>query len=211
MEFRKAKEAEKPICTEILKDAFREYNFFHVYVDNPKRERIFFHTVMNVWMKNGFKNGTVLVGLEDNTIVSVAVLKAPKDKEVEFIDKSFQSVKMILAGGIRNTKAFLRMCEVSDNACHSLPEPKWHLIALAVSENHKGRGVGSSMLQSCIVPYVARHGGGVLTLNTNTEMNRLFYKKNGFEEFEELILHENGKDIGNWSYKTVVTPDKNVY
>lgn len=29
------------ICAEILKDAFRGYDFFEIYVDNPKRKKVF--------------------------------------------------------------------------------------------------------------------------------------------------------------------------
>ncbi len=36
--------------------------------------------MMDVWVKNSFKYGTVLVGEEDENIV--AVLKAPNDNEI---------------------------------------------------------------------------------------------------------------------------------
>jgi hypothetical protein len=57
------------------------------------------------------------------------------------------------------------------------------------------------MLHDCIIPYIEKRGGGLLTLITNTEKNRLFYKKNGFEEFDEMIIRRNGKELGNWSYR----------
>lgn len=171
-----------------------------------KAKKSFFDTMMDIWIKNSFKNGTVLVGDDNDTIVAVAVLKTPDDKEIDFIDFSIKSLKMICAGGIKNTKAFLKMCEVSDLACHNLPNPKWHLVLLAVSSSYKGKGIGSSMLQNCIIPYVFKKGGGLFTFNTNAEINRPFYKKNGFEEFDECVLFENGKESGNWSYKMLVKP-----
>ena len=60
------------------------------------------------------------------------------------------------------------------------------------------------MLHDCILPYIAENGGGLLTFNTNAEINRAFYKKNGFEEFDVDTLNENGKEIGNWSYKRMI-------
>ena len=64
----------------------------------------------------------------------------------------------------------------------------------------KGRGLGSSMLQDCLIPYVQNQGGQELTLITNTEGNRKFYAKNGFREFSERTLEQNGQKIGNWSF-----------
>lgn len=206
MVFRRADTNEMHKCAEILKDAFRGYDFFEIYVNNPKRRKIFFETMMDIWMKNSFKNGTVLVGTENDSIVSIAVLKAPNDREIDFIDRSLKSLKLVLAGGYKNTKAFLNMCEISDEACHKLPNPKWHLVLLAVSSKYKGTGIGSTMLQEHIIPYIAHNGGGLFTFNTNTEVNRPFYKKNGFEEFDECVLNENGKEMGNWSYKMTIAP-----
>ena len=105
---------------------------------------------------------------------------------------------------MKKTKAFRHMCQVADKACHDLPDPKWHLVLLAVSSHSKGQGIGSKMLHDCILPYIAKNGGGLLTFNTNEEVNRTFYKKNGFEEFDIDTLHENGKEIGNWSYKRMI-------
>lgn len=45
-----------------------------------------------------------------------------------------------------------------------------------------------------------KHGGEELTLITNTEGNRKFYKKNGFQEFSDRKLEQNGQTIGNWSF-----------
>ena len=67
--------------------------------------------------------------------------------------------------------------------------PKWHLVLLAVQSCSKRCGIGSEMLQKCIIPYIKSNGGGVLTFNTNVEGNRAFYKKNGFEEFDIKTIY----------------------
>ena len=64
----------------------------------------------------------------------------------------------------------------------------------------KGCGLGSSMLQDCLIPYIKNQGGEELTLITNTEINRKFYTKNGFREFSERMLEQNGQTFGNWSF-----------
>lgn len=204
MIIRKAKTTELQQCIELLQDAFNGYAFFEIYVDDVKRRKKFFLSMMKIWMKNSFRYGTVLVCEDNEKIISVAVLKASQDKEIDFFDFSLQSLYSVLLGGFQATKAFRHMCEVSDKACHSLPDPKWHLVLLAVSSHSKGQGIGSKMLHDCILPYIAENGGGLLTFNTNAEINRAFYKKNGFEEFDVDTLNENGKEIGNWSYKRMI-------
>ncbi|AET59686.1 histone acetyltransferase HPA2-like protein [Paenibacillus terrae HPL-003] len=48
------------------------------------------------------------------------------------------------------------------------------------------------MLNECIKPYIASHGGGLITFNTNAEDNRSFYRKNGFTEIHEMTIRANG-------------------
>lgn len=96
-------------------------------------------------------------------------------------------MQAILEAGIKNTKAFLHMCEMSDKACHLIPDSKWHLVLLAVQSCSKRCGIGSEMLQKCIIPYIKSNGGGVLTFNTNVEGNRAFYKK---MDLRNLILRQ---------------------
>lgn len=200
MIYRKANKHDTEQCYEILKDAFKNYPFFKVYKGNNQRN--FFEIMMKIWIDNSFENGTVLIAEDENAIVGIAVLKAPDDKEIDIVDFSHpESSKLIAAGGLHNVEAFIKMCEISDKACHTLSNPKWHLVLLAVSGKYKGNGIGSKMLHHCVIPYISKFGGGLLTFNTNSERNRSFYIKNGFEEFDNSILLENGVELGNWSYR----------
>ncbi|WP_081473718.1 GNAT family N-acetyltransferase [Paenibacillus terrae] len=63
---------------------------------------------------------------------------------------------------------------------------------IAVSNSFKGKGLGGKMLNECIKPYIASHGGGLITFNTNAEDNRSFYRKNGFTEIHEMTIRANG-------------------
>ena len=96
------------------------------------------------------------------------------------------------------------VARLSGAACETVPEPRWHLCLLAVDASRKGGGVGSRMLQECIIPYVASHGGGTLTFNTNAEINRRFYLKNGFTEFDARRLHTGALTIDDWCYRLTV-------
>ncbi|MBQ9007994.1 MAG: hypothetical protein IJ088_01505 [Clostridia bacterium] len=44
-----------------------------------------------------------------------------------------------------------------------------------------------------------RNGGKTLSLFTNSEINRVFYLRNGFEEFDATEFTHNGKTLGSWS------------
>ena len=205
MIYRKANKCDIGQCYEILKDAFKNYPFFEVY--KGKNQKVFFDLMMKIWIDNSFEKGTVLIAENENNIVGIAVLKAPDDKEIDIVDFSHpESVNLVSAGGLDNVKAFIKMCESSDEACHTLSNPKWHLVLLAIPSKYKGNGIGSKMLHHCIIPYIAKLGGGLLTFNTNAERNRSFYIKNGFEEFDNSTLLENGIELGNWSYRMKINP-----
>lgn len=100
------------------------------------------------------------------------------------------------------------MLDEAGSICHNLPGRVWYLNSLAVSKSCQGQGLGSRIIADCIIPYIQERDGGLLTLITNTEKNRFFYKKNGFEEFHEMFLRRNGKELGNWSYRMNI--DKNI-
>ncbi|RPK05451.1 hypothetical protein BSBH6_02153 [Bacillus subtilis] len=56
--------------------------------------------------------------------------------------------------------------------------------------------MGSKM----IIPFISKSGGGTLALITNTDLNRSFYKKNGFEEFSESRIRR----FNHWGFKRKV-------
>ena len=62
------------------------------------------------------------------------------------------------------------------------------------------------MMQESILPYVRVQGGKSLCLFTNSEINRQFYQKNGFEEFHEQSFTYKGRTIGSWSYSYRIDP-----
>ena len=70
--------------------------------------------------------------------------------------------------------------------------------------DRKGEGIGSRMLQECLIPYVKEHGGKKLCLFTNSQGNRQFYRKNGFTEFDERQFAYKGKTIGSWSLQKII-------
>ena len=200
MVFRIGRQKDYLPCLAVLESAFEKYTFFQIY--RAENQPLYFDAMMRIWLDNCFHNGTVLVAEENSRISGMAVLQAPGDPEIDIIDFSHKESRILIdLAGMDTLNAFLHMCEVSDRACRSLPDPKWYLVLLAVSVRQEGLGIGSQLLQNAVIPHILKNGGGLLTFNTNAEVNVPFYHKNGFQEFDVSVLHENGVDLGNWSYR----------
>ena len=79
---------------------------------------------------------------------------------------------------------FLRIMKQIDGLHRQLmPQPHWYLWALGVDPAHQGRGIGGSLLAPTLAR--ARKAGLPCYIETQTEDNVTFYRKQGFE-----LLHE---------------------
>jgi GNAT superfamily N-acetyltransferase len=202
IKYREVRRGELEEVAALLTEAFREYSFLNIYGENKKNQPKFLHEIQEVGVKAAYKKHLMIVGIQDDKIVSVARIKSPSAPEISLLDFILAGgIKVLLAGGIVNTFGFLNMLKEASAVCHSLPVPVWYLEVFAVSASCQGQGVGTRMFKECIIPYIQKRGGGLLTLITNTEQNRVFYKKNGFEEFHEMVIRRKSKEVGNWSYR----------
>lgn len=191
-------------CQDIIKAAFSDYPLLQAVP--TKDPAAFSDAVISVWCK-ALRRNTVLAARRDGQIVAVAELQAPSDKG--YSDAQYRSLSALRArrcAGKESWQDFKRLCSLAGAACETLPDPRWHLCLLAVDASQKGGGIGSRMLHECLLPYISAHGGGVLTFNTNAEVNRRFYLKNGFEEFDARVLRVGELQIGDWCYRRTVDP-----
>ena len=180
--FRKAVKDDFDSCIQLLANSFWGYEYFEPFVKSKKKRYQFEHAIQEVNVKAYFDKTTMFVAEESGEIVAVAQLKSPHDKGACFWDYiKAGGLKVIAAGGLKNSFDWLNMFEQTGRVCHEFKEPHWYLNSLAVSLKAKGQGIGSRMLNDCIRPYIQFHGGGLLMLITNSEKNRAFYQKNGFE------------------------------
>ena len=200
--YRPVRAEELEEVTALLTESFCNYSFFEMYMDNKEKQYKFLRAILEVGVKATYTKYIIMVGVQNNEIVSVAQLKAPDTSKISLMDYVLAGgIKILLAGGLSNTFGFLKMLKEASSICHHLSGRVWYLEFFAVSASCQGQGVGSNMLENCIIPYIQKSGGGLLTLITNSEQNRAFYTKNGFEEFHEMFIRRNGKEIGNWSYR----------
>lgn len=200
--FEKMRLEERGACAALAARAFGDYDYFTYYIPDDQRRTRFLSTMLEIEVRINDGPADFLAAKDDGEIVAVAMLCPPaykKPSDVAYMRAGFG--KCFLQGGIRDVAAWNDMEGKAGEPCHSLGGQTWYLNLLTVEPNQKGRGLGSHMLQECILPYVKEHGGETLCLFTNSEANRNFYRKNGFEEFDQRFFNRKGKQLGSWSYR----------
>ena len=196
------KPEEMKTCVDLAARAFANYDFFAIYVPDDKRRPRFLRNMLGVEFRVNEGQAHYLMAQENGKIVAVAMLRDPgyRDPSVkQYLKAGFW--KNLVIGGYRNVAAWFAMDQKAVIPCRELGGKTWFLNVLTVDPLAEGKGIGSRMLKECIIPYVKEHGGEALSLYTNSEINRKFYKKNGFEEFNEQRFSYNGRNLGSWSYR----------
>lgn len=180
-----------PYFTCVFRNAFKNEDAYKAYMEKLHRINI----------KANAQQNKCFVGVQDGEIVSAALIQDPAKKKADVEDYvKAGGLSLAFPVGLSKILNFFHFSEDARADCDKKHPSAWYLEVLAVDDSLKGHGLGSGMLQDCLIPYIQKHGGEELTLITNTEGNRKFYKKNGFQEFSERKLEQNGQTIGNWSF-----------
>ncbi len=175
----------------VFRDAFKNDGAYNAYMEKLHRVNI----------KANSKQNKCFVGEKDREIVSAALIQDPAKKKADVEDYvKAGGLSLVFPVGLSKILNFFHFSEDARADCDRKHPSAWYLEVLAVDDSVKGCGLGSGMLQDCLIPYIQKQGGQELTLITNTEDNCKFYAKNGFWEFSERTLEQNGQAIGNWSF-----------
>ena len=200
--FERMKIEERENCGELAARAFGDYEYFTDYVPDEQKRTRFLNTMLQIEVKINDGSAVFFTAKEDDVIVAVAMLCPPeykKPSDMAYMKAGFG--KCFLQGGIHDVAAWNSMEGKAGQPCHQLSGRVWYLNMLTVEPVYKGQGIGTKMLQECILPYVREHGGDTLCLFTNSEENRKFYQKTGFDEFHEQWFSYRGKKLGSWSFR----------
>ncbi len=154
-------------------------------VERGKKDRSFIFEMHKVLTKAYFKKHFCFLGIQNGEIVVAALLKHRDKHDISLIDYiAAGGIKLIKMGGF-SVLNMLRVTNKAKKSYKSLKVPAWYLEVLGVSPSYQGKSLGSKMINDCLIPFISKSRGGVLALFTNTDLNRSFYKKNGFEKFSE--------------------------
>lgn len=194
--------ADYPLCDEI-RGEFKDEDRF---ID-------FMTEVFQVYIGAYYNKSVVFVGEEDNKIKSYAIVERPYSRSVGLFDY-FRAGAFRLFRTVSITKVFkfLKILNEGHEPSKELKHHSWFLESLAVDHTSRGQQLGSKMLKDCVIPYIKQQSKGKdsesFVTFTNNEINRRFYTKNGFDEYDASTIERNGKTIGNWSFKMSISPVK---
>lgn len=186
--YREAKKSEIREIADLVATSFGEYPMYTLaFRDKFKTKDDFIRYMKKlnrVHIGANARKHKCFVGELDGKIVSVVLLQDPNIKRISLFD-------YILAGGVGllfpiGFKRLIGFFDISNEAhkdCAKRCGDVWYVELLAVSPDCKGQGLGSKMLNDCLIPYVESQKGTEPALITNTPSNCKFYEKNGFANF----------------------------
>lgn len=201
MRFREADEKDLPKAAELLADSFLDYPLFSVIEENRDKRYRLVYELQYINAELYIAKHKCFVVMDNKNLMGVALLKDLQNGQKDVLSYiRFGFFRLLRHGLITKTIKFLKLINSANSSTTKQQGPAWYLDSLAVSKKAQGLGLGSEILQCVIFSYIRQNGGGKLCLSTNTELNRKFYRKNGFKEYreEELILDEHS--VKDWSY-----------
>ena len=202
--YREAKKEEIPYIAKLSTVSFGNYPFFDfVFQDAFKQQKEYFsymEKLHRIHIRANMKKHKCFVGIQDGRIVSTALLQDPAGKRISILDYIMAgAISLVIPVGFIKILDFFDVSEEAHQDCARKYSTAWYLEMLAVDSSMKGCGLGSAMINDCLIPYIRKQGGTEFTLITNTKKNCMFYEKNGFQQFAERALERKGQKISNWS------------
>ncbi len=209
IEYREARHDEIEYISRLATVSFGHYPFFDLAFESAfESENEYFgymEKLHRVHTRANMKRHKCFVGVKNGRIASAALLQDPSNRRISVPDYIMSGgVSLLFPVGFSKILDFFAVSEEGHLDCAEQYPNAWYIELLAVDTGMKGCGLGSGMINDCIIPYIKNNGGGELALTTNTEKNCTFYKKNGFDCFAVRSLARCGREIKNWSFAKAV-------
>jgi len=182
---------EYPMYTLTFRDKFKNKEDFISYITKLNK----------VHISANARKHKCFVGVKDKKIVSVALLQNPNIKRISLWNYiTSGGISLLFPVGFKRLIDFFNISNIAHKACEEKHKNAWYIELLAVDLNLKGEGLGSKMINECLIPYAKTHGAKESALITNTKANCKFYEKNGFNNFAYDKLNWKDKYIDNYSF-----------
>ena len=196
-------------AAELATRAFDDYEYFtNWFPEKEERNRVQFAVIWREY-KTNFGVATYLVARESGKLAAVAQLNQPSyRKPSDFRYLLHGWLKVYKAGDRKRIDDWLAMDAAAGKPCHDYQktgEGIWYASSLTVDPAFQGTGVGTRFIEYW-ENYVREHGGTQLVFFTNSRKNLDFYLKRGYEIFDEREIEYDGKTMGSWSLKKVMSP-----
>ncbi len=201
--YREARTDEIREIAKFTTETFGDYPFFKFAFRNLNSEEKYLKYMDKlhyVHIRANMYKYKCFVGTLNGKIVSAALLQNPNVRRVTIFDYiRAGGVGLLFPVGFGSLIDFFDISEESHKPCEKYKNA-WYVEMLVVNKELKGKGIGSDMLNNCLIPYVNSERGTQLALVTNTEQNCRFYEKNGFDMFDKTVLDMNGKPVDNYCF-----------
>lgn len=207
--YREAKKSEIKKIAELVATSFGEYPMYTLAFRDKFKTKDDFICYMKklnrVHIGANARKHKCFVGVVDGKIVSVALLQNPNIKRINLFDYILAGgVGLLFPVGFKRLIGFFHISNEAHKDCGAKYGNAWYVELLAISSDCKGQGLGSKMLNDCLIPYVESQKGTELALITNTSSNCKFYEKNGFTNFAVSELRWKNNSIQNWSFYKII-------
>lgn len=168
-------------ATEVLADAFEANRTVSYFLggNRPELRRSLFGITSKARVKLGVP---IPATVDQGVVQGVSLLTLPDGRAWDDeLDAEWEALEAATPKGLSD-----RMAEYMElHERHCLPEPHVYLVALAVDPQAHRRGYGGMMIDETI--RMARQMGAPgVGLDTDTESNRLFYERRGFDVLAEV-------------------------
>ncbi|MGM0124948.1 hypothetical protein IGI37_002342 [Enterococcus sp. AZ194] len=205
-EFRAAKKEEIPQIIDLFSDAFKNDPLMYIFNPKGKNQKMFIRNLFCVNTRSYFRRHLCFVTIIEKEIVAAVLVKKKNVSEINFLDYAISGGWKLIANlGLTRFIKFLSIYDTAQIDCKQLSQNAWYIDTLAVRVNRQGEGIGEEFIQQCILPYIKKNGGGLLTLITQNANNYDFYVKNGFINFSNKTLINDGVEIQNYSFSQLIT------
>lgn len=205
LQFRAAREDEAEAMAGLSARAFADYPLYGSFRERLGRGDDYLELMRDLQLleiRLFMKHHCCFVATADDSIVGIALLERPDAKRIglwEYLANG--AVQLVRRTSFPFMLRFLGIVDETRKTVDARYKGSWHLNILAVDEGCQGKRVGSRLIGECIAPYIAKHGGGSLTLTTNTPENKRFYARNGFSIIDESVIERKETVLPNWSFE----------
>lgn len=185
--------------------AYQDYEYFTNMFPNLKERLRAIRGIIYRSRLTTFKKTHFLTAKVDGKIVAVAQLDDPQYKRPSVLSFLLHGwLLLYLRINIKRLNDWIFMDAVASKPCHDYQQSAldiWYTCSVTVDPAFQRKGVGSKFI-AYWEDYIRERGGKELILFTNSEKNLAFYKKNGFDVFDEREIDVAcGKKMKSWSVR----------